>query len=107
MRAAALVRFGQDQDNKSNPTLTIKYLRSHLQDKVSAYKLPTVMRVLRDGEDVQKTDSGKIRRREAAAQYFLVSETLDLCVDVEVFYDNDGSALRSAKVWDWAGTPGG
>jgi malonyl-CoA/methylmalonyl-CoA synthetase len=45
--------------------------------------MPTALRVLRDGEDIPRTDSMKVLRRKAAEKYFALSPRLELPMEVE------------------------
>ncbi|MCJ1348491.1 hypothetical protein MMC31_006723, partial [Peltigera leucophlebia] len=53
-RVAALVRFHQDF-----PSGNLVTVRKDLSEKLSHYKLPTALRVLRNGEEIPLTVSGK------------------------------------------------
>lgn len=82
-RIAALVRFRDSTEPEKRNLLTI---RSDLFDHMPEFRLPTELRVLRDGEDIPRSIYGKIRRDKVADEYFPVSEKGTLPEDVEVWY---------------------
>lgn len=101
-RVAALVRFHQDF-----PCGNLTTIREHLSDKLLLYKLPTALRVLRNGEEIPLTVSGKVIRRQVVEKYFPLTEYCQLPANVELWnvlgeQKNNGSQ----KAWDWAGLQG-
>jgi malonyl-CoA/methylmalonyl-CoA synthetase len=66
------------------------------------YKLPTVLRILQDGEAVPGTGTGKPVRKQAVERYFPVSEDLALPADVEVWDVTKPEQNRPVWAWDWA-----
>lgn len=99
-RVAALVRLHQDSLDTSLATV-----RKHLSEKLLYYKLPTALRLLRTGEEIPLTVSGKIIRRKVVEKYFPLTEDCQLPADVEVWdIRNEQTTLR--KAWDWAGLQG-
>lgn len=101
-RVAALIRF--HQDFSSGNLITV---RKHLSEKLLHYKLPTALRVLRNGEEIPLTVSGKVIRKKVAETYFPLTEYCQLPADVEIWdirgeQKNDGSQ----RAWDWAGLQG-
>lgn len=101
-RVAALVRFHQDF-----PGGNLTTIRQHLCDKLLQYKLPTALRVLRNGEEIPLTVSGKVIRKRVVEKYFPLTEYCQLPANVELWnilgeQKNNGSQ----KAWDWAGLQG-
>lgn len=101
-RVAALVRFHQDF-----PCENLSTIRQHLSDKLLQYKLPTALRVLRNGEEIPLTVSGKVIRKRVVEKYFPLTEYCQLPANVELWnilgeQKNNGSQ----KAWDWAGLQG-
>ena len=101
-RVGALVRFHQDF-----PCGNLTTIRQHLSDKLLQYKLPTALRVLRNGEEIPLTVSGKVIRKRVVEKYFPLTEYCQLPANVELWnilgeQKNNGSQ----KAWDWAGLQG-
>lgn len=68
-QVAALVRFrGETQDNK-DPTLDT--LRKDLSRMMPPSHLPTLLRVLPDGYEVQRTWTGKVAVGQTIQKYFM------------------------------------
>lgn len=115
-RVAALVRFRAPEqphtmagtNESQTPGKThLQTLRSHLATALPIFMLPTVLRILRDGEEIPRTVSLKVIRRKAAELYFPLSVSWELPTDVEVWdvvKSLDGPPL---KAWDWAGLSAG
>jgi malonyl-CoA/methylmalonyl-CoA synthetase len=59
------------------------FLREQLSATLPTHMMPTALRVLRDGEDIPRTDSMKVLRRKAAEKYFALSPRLELPMEVE------------------------
>ncbi|OKP14270.1 Acyl-CoA synthetase family member 3, mitochondrial [Penicillium subrubescens] len=53
--------------------LTLERLREDLSHDLPLSMLPTIMHVLRDGEEIPKTLSDKVRRKDAVSKFFPVS----------------------------------
>ena len=101
-RVAALVRFHQDFSNGNLITI-----REHLSDKLLYYKLPTALRVLRNGEEIPLTVSGKVIRKRVVEQYFPLTGYCQLPADVKLWDVRDDQKNNgSRKAWDWAGLQG-
>lgn len=101
-RVAAVVRFHQGFSGGNLVTV-----RKHLSEKLLQYKLPTALRILRNGDEIPLTVSGKVIRRKVVEKYFPLTEFCQLPADVELWdihgeQKNDGSQ----KAWDWAGLQG-
>ncbi|KAL8789899.1 MAG: hypothetical protein Q9195_006609 [Heterodermia aff. obscurata] len=99
-RVAALVRLHQDFLDTNLATV-----RKQLSEKLLYYKLPTALRLLRAGEEIPLTVSGKVIRRKVVELYFPLTEYCELPAEVEVWdIRNEQTMLR--KAWDWAGLQG-
>ncbi|KNG91516.1 hypothetical protein ANOM_000011 [Aspergillus nomiae NRRL 13137] len=78
-------------------------IRADLSDKLAAYQLPTVLRILQTGEEIPKAAvSGKFLRKQAVGQFFPTSQDFELLSNVEV-WDENTAQTGSRKAWDWAG----
>lgn len=101
-RVAALVRFRHDFSGGNLVTV-----REHLSDKLLHYKLPTALRVLRKGEEIPLTVSGKVIRRRVVEQYFPLTGCCQLPADVELWDIHDEQKKDGPRrAWDWAGLQG-
>ena len=99
-RVAALVRLHQEFLDTNLATI-----RKHLSENLLYYKLPTALRLLRSGEEIPLTVSGKVIRRKVVENYFPLTEDCQLPAEVEVWdIRNEQTTLR--KAWDWAGLQG-
>ncbi|KAF7175183.1 hypothetical protein CNMCM7691_006587 [Aspergillus felis] len=108
-RVAALVRLRVPKTTHDAPESTeeeakvdLRTIRSDLLDKPSMYKLPTLLRILQDGEAVPETRTGKPVRKQAVERYFPVSEDFSLPADVEVWDLTKPEQERPVRAWDWA-----
>ncbi|KAH8433377.1 class I adenylate-forming enzyme family protein [Aspergillus melleus] len=102
-RLAALIRL-EPTALKSRNTPDLRQLRVDLHKNLYAFQLPVALRFLRDGEDVPRTDTGKLIRRHTVAQYFVPNEDFTYGSDVETCDWNEPVA-DGVKAWDWGGTP--
>ncbi|KAK2758037.1 hypothetical protein FQN54_004443 [Arachnomyces sp. PD_36] len=82
-RIAALVRF---KDSAEQAKCNLGAIRSDLSNNLPTHKLPTALRVLRDGEVIPRSIHIKIRRRiKVGEDFFPVCEKGELPEDVEVW----------------------
>ncbi|PLB49961.1 acetyl-CoA synthetase-like protein [Aspergillus steynii IBT 23096] len=102
-RVAALLRVKNNRfpdGSQGSPTLAT--LRQDLATKLELYKLPTVLRILRDKEVIPLTSSGKVKRHEATRAYFPQSVDRDMTTlptEVEVWPTEQLDDPRGP--WDW------
>ncbi|KAL4876010.1 hypothetical protein BJY04DRAFT_223495 [Aspergillus karnatakaensis] len=82
-RVAAVIRLQENITQASESVLEV--LRQRLTDTglVPGYMLPTALRVLRQGEEIPRTASMKVLRRQAAEKFFSLSDRLDFPDSVE------------------------
>lgn len=85
-RVGLLVRFDPTAHSHKK-TFDLGYVRAHLSDKLADYKIPTVMRVLKEDESVLRTQTGKLIRNKTSQKFFPVSENYSLPPEIEVCYD--------------------
>ncbi|KAL4758351.1 class I adenylate-forming enzyme family protein [Aspergillus foveolatus] len=95
-QVAALVRF---QAGGS----CLKFLQDGLARSLPAYMLPTMLRVLRDGEEIPRSASLKVLRRKAVEQYFALSDDMKLPLNVECRCVDQDALPRPPRAWDWGG----
>ncbi|CAI7670299.1 unnamed protein product [Penicillium bialowiezense] len=99
---AALVRL-QKQEGYG---ITLKQIRNDLAaTNLASYKLPTLLRVLRDEEEVPLTPSEKVLKRECLRKFFQISEYIPDSYAVEgvEYCGNKLDATASSRVFDWGG----
>ncbi|KIM94583.1 hypothetical protein OIDMADRAFT_60364 [Oidiodendron maius Zn] len=107
-RVAALVRFEDSvkavQVGCHGSFATyLQFLREHLARTLPAYMLPTVLRILQDGEEIPQTVSNKVIRKKAVDQYFPLSKDSELPTDVELWDPETCHDNWIPRAWDWAG----
>lgn len=102
-RLAALIRLDPTAQKTGNVP-DLRQLRVDLHKNLYAFQLPVALRFLRDGEDVPRTDTGKLVRRHTVQQYFAPDEDFTYGSDVETCEWNEPVA-DGVKAWDWGGTP--
>ncbi|KAE8347278.1 hypothetical protein BDV24DRAFT_157575 [Aspergillus arachidicola] len=101
-RVAALVRCREE--HKSN--LTLHSLRKDLCSYLPLVQLPTVLRILCDGEEVPRTISDKVIRGEAKQMFFPQKadpSLSDLPTQVQFCDFKLDTDLRPLKMWDSGG----
>lgn len=72
--AAALVRIQKStlcQEDHSK--IDLRKIREDLSSTLELYKLPTLLRILQDGEEIPRTDTEKILKSKALEKYFHLS----------------------------------
>ncbi|PLB53873.1 acetyl-CoA synthetase-like protein [Aspergillus steynii IBT 23096] len=99
-RVGALIRLKSGFEN-----LALEALRKNLSSNLPMYKLPTLLYVLQDHEQVPKTVSGKLCIKDALRVFFACSAshwTTELPEKVEKW---DISTLKKERqrAWDWSG----
>ncbi|KAE8163745.1 hypothetical protein BDV40DRAFT_311493 [Aspergillus tamarii] len=100
--AAALVRL-QKQEGDST---TLKRIRDDLAaTNLASYKLPTLLRVLQNGEQVPLTSSEKVLKRECLRKFFHISEYIPdpYAVEGVEYWGNQLDLAASSRVFDWGG----
>lgn len=99
---AALVRL-QKQEGDS---ITLKRIRDDLAaTNLASYKLPTLLRVLRNEEQVPLTPSEKVLKRECLRKFFHISEYIPdpYAVEGVEYCGNQLDLAASSRVFDWGG----
>lgn len=104
--AAALVRLcKQDTDEKAH-NITLRTIREDLAGAgVVEYKLPTLLRIIPDVEQVPHTASGKAQKKEALRKYFnIIGHMPDEYEHEGVeYWGNELDLATSARLFDWGG----
>ncbi|KAJ5260477.1 hypothetical protein N7478_012082 [Penicillium angulare] len=66
-RVAVVVRL---RNNTASSSFSLHTLRAELSSSLSEFKLPTLLRILTDGEDIPRSQAGKPAPREIATTFF-------------------------------------
>ncbi|KAJ5902009.1 hypothetical protein N7495_002537 [Penicillium taxi] len=103
-RVAAIVAYRTMPDIAPNKTL--ESLRKDLSGLLPTSKLPTMLRVLGDGDPVPRNSVGKVVKRKLREAYFPesddpLSDKMSPEVQICDFYSD--AVARPPKCWDWAG----
>ncbi|KAE8421001.1 hypothetical protein BDV36DRAFT_292677 [Aspergillus pseudocaelatus] len=91
-------------DGKQYSDITLRRIRKDLAAaNLVAYKLPPLLRVLRDEEQVPRTTSGKTLKKEALRKYFHISGSMpeDYAVEGVEYCGNQIEESASTRVFDW------
>ncbi|KID75021.1 AMP-dependent synthetase/ligase, partial [Metarhizium brunneum ARSEF 3297] len=98
-RVAALVRL-----RDCFHTVDLSTIRGDLSRDLPAYQLPTVLRVLRDGETVPRTWSDKTALKQAVRMFFPQDDEERLCGEaIEVMDVSGFMKMETKKPWDLSG----
>ncbi|KAA8651452.1 class I adenylate-forming enzyme family protein [Aspergillus tanneri] len=106
-QVAALVRLRkQDTYRDRSEVVSLRTIRAELAASgMVSYKLPTLLRVLQDGEQVPLTASGKVMKKECLRNYFNVSGYLPepYAMDGVEYWGNKLDLDTSSRLFDWGG----
>lgn len=71
-QVAAVVRLRRDPltNNTAASSLSLHKLREELSSSLPEFKLPTLLRILTDGEDIPRSQAGKPAPRDIATTFF-------------------------------------
>lgn len=103
---AALVRLRKQTVNQVHGDITLRHIREDLAARnMVSYKLPTLLRVLRDDEQVPLTASGKALKKESLRKYFNISGYLpdQYAADGVEYWGNKLDTAASTRLFDWGG----
>ncbi|KAM5475932.1 hypothetical protein MauCBS54593_000614 [Microsporum audouinii] len=101
---AAIVRFAPP-DTCGDGTIeqSLRFLRTSLATKLPAFMLPTVLRILQEGEELPRTVSNKVIKAKVIEQYFPLSDSWKFPAEVELWRHDVSDNGRPRKPWDWGG----
>jgi malonyl-CoA/methylmalonyl-CoA synthetase len=101
--AAALVRLRGPHETLQN--INLRRIRGNLASNMELYKLPALLYILKDGEEVPKSASEKVMKARALEKYFHLSDyrPRDYAVDGVEFWGNQTQISSTRKAWDWEG----
>lgn len=86
--------------------IDLKDVRRDLALSLATYKLPTVLRILRDGEEIPRTVAGKPIKPGLMQRFFNVKDFLpaNYAADgVECWRSTDEQLSHETRPWDWCG----
>ncbi|KAJ6001523.1 acetyl-CoA synthetase-like protein [Penicillium canescens] len=98
-------RIGAIVHSKSSD-LDLDELREELSPHLPLYQLPTILYVLRGGEDIPRTRTNKLDIKKAVEKFFFSVSlcSLDSCSgNVQIYDIGKLKAMKSERPWDWAG----
>jgi malonyl-CoA/methylmalonyl-CoA synthetase len=96
------VRLQKQEDD----SITLKRIRDDLAaTNLASYKLPTLLRVLQNEEQVPLTSSDKVLKRECLRKFFHISEYIPdpYAVEGVEYWGNQLDLAASSRVFDWGG----
>lgn len=98
-RVASLVRL---HDNAGK--VDLKRIRDDLSDDLPAYQLPTILRILRQDEEVPRTWSDKLAMKKVVQKFF-PQDSDDRLYDesTEVMDVSEFMRAKTNKLWDLSG----
>ncbi|KAJ5463790.1 hypothetical protein N7475_008734 [Penicillium sp. IBT 31633x] len=99
---AALVRL----QKREGDSITLKRIREDLAaTNLASYKLPTLLRVLQNEEQVPLTPSEKVLKRECLQKFFHISEYIPdpYAVEGVEYCGNQLDLAASSRLFDWGG----
>lgn len=101
---AALVRVKPDTNEAAHGNINLGRIRQDLSAaNLVSYKLPALLRILSNDEEVPQTATGKPRKKEALQRYFQISGYLpkDYAVDGVEPWGNHIDSNTSNRLFDW------
>ncbi|KAL6862070.1 acyl-CoA synthetase-like protein [Trichoderma novae-zelandiae] len=103
---AALVRPCKQAADEERHEIDLGAIREDLaRAGVVSYKLPTILRLLQEGEQVPSTASGKAQKKEALRRYFGIVDCMpDQYTQEGVeYWGNKLDLDTSSRLFDWGG----
>jgi malonyl-CoA/methylmalonyl-CoA synthetase len=104
--AAALVRL-QKTDSAEDMRLEVNLLkiRQDLSSKMELYKLPALLRILHNKEELPMTSSGKLLKPQALEKFFHLDgyRPRDYAVEGVEFWGNEVEISSNRRPWDLEG----
>ncbi|KAL7905876.1 acyl-CoA synthetase-like protein [Trichoderma velutinum] len=104
--AAALIRLRKQDADEEAHNITLRTIREDLAGAgVVSYKLPTLLRIIPEGEQVPHTASGKAQKTEALRKYFNITGCLPDGYSHEgvEYWGNKLDLATSSRLFDWGG----
>lgn len=105
---AAIVRLQNPLDlaSEDGTQVSLRKIRNDLSSCLATHKLPALLRILRDGEEVPHTAGGKPIKQGLLQRFFKIagfvppeySES-----DVEYYGNQQNQVSSETRPWDWCG----
>ncbi|KAM3497560.1 hypothetical protein MY10362_009093 [Beauveria mimosiformis] len=103
---AALVRFKRQEVGSADTfTPSLRFLRASLATELSAYKLPTLLRVLQEDEELPRTASNKVSKPEAVKKYFQFTDNRGFAIAVEMWQFDEIDPVAQAMSMNCGAPP--
>lgn len=103
---AALIRLQKQKPDQGHGDITLRQIREDLAARnMVSYKLPVLLRVLQDDEQVPLTASGKALKKESLRKYFNISGHLPdgYVTDGVEYWGNKLDTAAPTRLFDWGG----
>jgi len=104
--AAALIRLNRLGDEEINhPKIALRKVREDLSLTLELYKLPAILRILEDGDELPQTASGKPLKKPILERYFQITgyrPRVYIVPGVE-FWGDEIDKTMERRAWDWEG----
>ncbi|EEQ30582.1 acyl-CoA synthetases/AMP-acid ligases II [Microsporum canis CBS 113480] len=101
---SAIVRFAPPNTcGDGTIEQSLRFLRTSLATKLPAFMLPTVLRILQEGEELPRTVSNKVIKAKVIEQYFPLADSWKFPAEVELWRHDVSDNGRPRKPWDWGG----
>ncbi|TWU75935.1 hypothetical protein ED733_006343 [Metarhizium rileyi] len=93
------------QNTDDGEKVNLARIRADLSKDHPTYKLPVLLRILRDDEDVPATVSSKTMKRQAAKKFFLKDDywSVESPTPGVEYWSEPEDEEHTGKTWDWAG----
>ncbi|KAJ5903493.1 hypothetical protein N7504_005876 [Penicillium tannophilum] len=102
--AAAIVRLKACTDN--GEAITLKKIRKDLSATLATHKLPALLRILQDGEEIPRTAGGKSIKPGLLQKFFGIENIIPKGYSwphTEFWGNGIEQGLRQTRPWDWCG----
>jgi malonyl-CoA/methylmalonyl-CoA synthetase len=102
--AAAIVRLQKGCEDQG--PITLSKVRKDLSQYLPTYKLPAILRVLDESEEIPRTASGKPIKRDFLKQFFGIQGFIPPGYSwprTEYWGNQPEQVLAEMKPWDWCG----
>lgn len=102
--AAAIVRLKACTDN--GEAITLRKIRKDLSATLATHKLPALLRILQDGEEIPRTAGGKSIKPGLLQKFFGIENIIPKGYSwphTEFWGNGIEQGLRQTRPWDWCG----
>lgn len=102
---AAVIRIARTS-NIPKSKINLARIRSDLREGLPSYMLPAILRILKDGEEIPRTVSGKAIKKAVRKEYFATTEWWphnNPPPEVEYWGNVPQVTEADMRPWDWSG----